>query len=253
MPYSRKQWIENETPLSAGNMNNIEDGIEEAMAKSEGSTEMWEYIRNLVYPVGSIYMSATLDTKAKVEAALGGTWEAWGKGRVPVGVNPTDSKFDTAEETGGSADASIVSHDHTATFKGNTVNGHRHNGPSHTHGTDSHSHGPGGRNHSRFLRFFNWDSTAMEDIGINIDVGNDITGASNWRYPRVHNTSGCDFAGTERTEAVSITINPAGTGETSSAGGHTPSGTVTVNSRGSAGTNKNLQPYITCYMWKRTG
>lgn len=54
------------------------------------------------YPVGSIYMSATLSTAADVEAALGGTWEAWGSGRVPIGVNASDTDFDTAEETGGS-------------------------------------------------------------------------------------------------------------------------------------------------------
>lgn len=56
---------------------------------------------SLIYPVGSIYMSATLSTVAQVEAALGGTWIAWGAGRVPVGVDTSQSEFDTVEETGG--------------------------------------------------------------------------------------------------------------------------------------------------------
>lgn len=63
---------------------------------------------DLVYPVGSIYMSATLSTAAQVGSALGGTWVAWGSGRVPVGVNTGDTDFDTAEETGGSK-----THNHT--------------------------------------------------------------------------------------------------------------------------------------------
>ena len=32
---------------------------------------------------------------------FGGTWEAWGTGRVPVGVDSGDSDFDTTEKTGG--------------------------------------------------------------------------------------------------------------------------------------------------------
>ena len=54
-----------------------------------------------IYPVGSIYMSATMNTVAQVEAAFGGTWVAWGAGKVPVGVDTGDTDFDTAEETGG--------------------------------------------------------------------------------------------------------------------------------------------------------
>lgn len=62
----------------------------------------WKALASIFYPVGSIYMSATLSTAAQVEAAIGGTWVAWGAGRVPVGVDTSDADFDTAEETGGS-------------------------------------------------------------------------------------------------------------------------------------------------------
>lgn len=54
-----------------------------------------------IYPVGSIYISATLSTPAQVSAALGGTWVTWGSGRVPVGVDTSQTEFDTVEETGG--------------------------------------------------------------------------------------------------------------------------------------------------------
>ena len=69
------------------------------------------------YPVGSIYMSATMSTTSQVEAALGGTWVAWGAGRVPVGVDTNDTDFDTAEWTGGEKTVALTvdeipSHDH---------------------------------------------------------------------------------------------------------------------------------------------
>lgn len=83
----------------------------------------------LLYPVGSIYTNAT--SAVNPGTLLGfGTWTAFGAGRVMVGFNASNSLFDTAEETGGSADAIVVSHTHTAT---STV-------------TDAgHSHAVGGR------------------------------------------------------------------------------------------------------------
>lgn len=56
-----------------------------------------------IYPVGSIYMSATLSTPTQVANALGGTWVAWGGGRVPVGMGSNGtSTYSTVEATGGS-------------------------------------------------------------------------------------------------------------------------------------------------------
>lgn len=64
-----------------------------------------------LYPVGSIYMSATMSTTSQVEAALGGTWVAWGAGRVPVGVDTTQTEFDAAEETGGEKTHTLVNNE----------------------------------------------------------------------------------------------------------------------------------------------
>ena len=71
------------------------------MIKASDMNAAFAALFDMMYPVGSIYMSATLSTPAQVEAALGGTWAAWGAGRVPVGVDADDTDFDTAEETGG--------------------------------------------------------------------------------------------------------------------------------------------------------
>ena len=54
-----------------------------------------------IYPVGSIFMSATHSTAQAVANALGGTWQAWGVGRVPVGVDANDPDFRPVEKLGG--------------------------------------------------------------------------------------------------------------------------------------------------------
>ena len=55
----------------------------------------------MVSHVGQVIMSTTLDTADKVAKVYGGKWEAWGAGRVPVGVNASDSDFSTPGKTGG--------------------------------------------------------------------------------------------------------------------------------------------------------
>ena len=50
---------------------------------------------DLIYPVGSIYMSVN---NVSPQTFLGGTWTKWGSGRVPVGVNTSDSNFSTVEK-----------------------------------------------------------------------------------------------------------------------------------------------------------
>jgi hypothetical protein len=66
------------------------------------------------YPVGSIYINAAVSTNPATLLGFG-TWSAFGAGRVMVGLDAGNAAFDTAQETGGSADAVVVSHTHTAT------------------------------------------------------------------------------------------------------------------------------------------
>jgi hypothetical protein len=79
-------------------------------------------IKNALYPVGSIYTNSSVSTNPGTLLGFG-TWTAFGAGRFLVGLNASDSSFDTAEETGGSKDATLVSHTHTATV---TDPGHVH-------------------------------------------------------------------------------------------------------------------------------
>ena len=68
----------------------------------------------LLYPVGSVYINATSSTNPGTLLGFG-TWTAFGAGRVPVGFDSGNVLFDTAEETGGTANATLPSHTHTAT------------------------------------------------------------------------------------------------------------------------------------------
>jgi hypothetical protein len=76
----------------------------------------------LLHPVGSIYINATNSTNPATLLGFG-TWTAFGAGRVMVGFDSGNALFDTAEETGGSADATLPTHTHTAT---STDSGHTH-------------------------------------------------------------------------------------------------------------------------------
>lgn len=182
MAYTRTTWVESETALSPANMNNIEDGIEEALAKVGGNAEMWSYISNLVYPVGAIYMSASPTDPATL---FGGVWVPWGSGRVPVGIDTEQEEFNLVEKTGGS-----VTHSHTNPSTGSTVLTEAQ--------IPSHSHAVGGR------------------VGVR------------------------DYGG----ESAITTVGSLRTGTTGGGQGHD-------HTMGNTGTESSLQPYITCYMWKR--
>ena len=83
----------------------------------------------LAYPVGSIYMNATVATNPGTLLGFG-TWTAFGAGKVPVGIDASDTDFDTAEETGGAK---------TVTLDIDEMPSHRHGGiqPSGTAGSNS--------------------------------------------------------------------------------------------------------------------
>lgn len=74
-----------------------------------------------IYPVGAIYMSVS---QTNPSTLFGGTWVAWGSGRVPVGVNASDSSFNAAEKTGGEKAHSLTvgempNHDGHVLYNGN--------------------------------------------------------------------------------------------------------------------------------------
>lgn len=164
MAYTKTNWQNlpnTTTPINATNLNKIEDGIYN--------------ILDAVYPVGSIYMSVNSTNPGTL---FGGTWVAWGTGRVPVGINTSDTDFNTVEKTGGAKT-------HTLTVE--EMPSHRHDMPELTD-----------------------DSSSTRSYGKN----------------------------TSRATRTTADSTKAWWGSTAYTGG------------GQA--HNILQPYITCYMWKRT-
>jgi hypothetical protein len=92
------------------------------LATTEFVQDLITAVKSALYPVGSIYTNSSVSTNPGTLLGFG-TWTAFGAGRVMVGFDSGNSLFDTAEETGGSADAILVSHTHTATV---TDPGHLH-------------------------------------------------------------------------------------------------------------------------------
>ncbi len=147
-----------------------------------------------IYPVGSIYMSAN---NVNPSIFLGGTWERWGQGRVPVGVDTSDTDFATAEKTGG---------EKTHTLNTTEIPNHEHS----------------------MLAIYD-----LNDAGTELEIKGELA-----------------YMGEDTSTALK------GTGSLHSAaidhsGLHGP-----IRAMGLLGESdkphNNLQPYITCYMWKRT-
>jgi len=128
-----------------------------------------------VYPVGSIYVNAAVSTNPTTLLGFG-TWEAFGAGRVMVGFNASDALFDTLEETGGSKDAVVVSHTHTATSSSSVSDpGHQHNirhyASTESAGSTVNAGGP-------TTQSFNTTETATTGISVTTSTTNTSTGVS---------------------------------------------------------------------------
>jgi hypothetical protein len=128
----------------------------------------------LLYPVGSIYINATSSTNPGTLLGFG-TWTAFGAGRVPVGFDSGNALFDAAEETGGSANAILVSHNHTATDAG-----HAHTTPFTTS-----SNGVGGSADRPIQSGTTTTSTAFASITVSTE-GSSATNANYQPYITVY-------------------------------------------------------------------
>lgn len=124
----------------------------------------------LLYPVGSIYTNATSSTNPGTLLGFG-TWTAFGAGRVMVGFDSSNALFDTAEETGGSANAINVSHTHTATSTSTVTD------PTHQHisyGTANGGYNTGVLGPSSSSSNGNY-STAAASTGISVSTSTSIS------------------------------------------------------------------------------
>lgn len=171
-----------------------------------------------LYPVGSIYMSVN---NVNPSTYFGGTWVSWGAGRVPVGINANDGDFNTVEKTGG---AKSVSSSHTHSTANHTLT--LSEIPAHNHSASSNS--AGAHTHNIQNQKTKWGGGSGNYVMIDATSG----------YTAVSNKTTTSAGAHSHT----ISVNNSGGG-----GAHNHGNT------GSASVSANvLQPYIVCYMWKRT-
>ena len=83
------------------------------------TTAFVQAVMQTLHPVGSIY-TAIISTNPGTLFGFG-TWAAFGAGRMLISLDSGNPLFDTAEETGGSANAVLVSHTHTDTGHTHTI------------------------------------------------------------------------------------------------------------------------------------
>lgn len=76
-------------------------------------------LKDVIHPVGIVLETTEQSTASAFQSAIGfGTWEAYGSGRVTVGLDSGQTEFDTIGETGGAnsvtlTNAQIPGHTHT--------------------------------------------------------------------------------------------------------------------------------------------
>ena len=203
----------------AGNLQSQIDTLESQL-NSQVSTLQGQIanVKTSFYRVGDIIMTTIATNPSSV---YGGTWVAWGAGRVPVGYNSSDGDFNSAEKTGGSKTQNYA-HSHT-------VNAHSHVVPGHTHTMSAHKH----------ISPFGLDQSVYYGTA---DYGSSVVQKNGW-----------NFNGGQSNETTPLRLS-----HTDSAGGGNTGSTSVTTQSSSPGTNSQLgsksvvQPYITCYFWKRT-
>ena len=198
-------------------------------------------ILDRTYPVGSIYI--TTDGTNPSET-IGGTWEEYGKGKTLIGVDTSDTNFNTVNKTGGSKTSTLAVT----------------NLPSHTHSIPALSGtaaSAGAHTHTR----------GTMNIGGTFQVRGLMGGADNvmgytGAFSRtVDNWSGAHSVLSTKSvnpatrDTVTFDASKNWTGATLSNGAHTHTVTTKASNTDSIGSGTsftNLQPYITVYIYKRT-
>ena len=122
MSFTKINYTDNETIITADNLNNIQDAILEGY-QPDGTIEVAHFAPNAiveaVYPIGSIYMSVNGISPA---SQFGGTWEQI-KDRFILAAGNSY----TAGATGGEAAVTLVvnqipNHNHRTTAGGGSAN-----------------------------------------------------------------------------------------------------------------------------------
>lgn len=212
-------------------VNGLESGNNSNTTAIENLQDAVNNLWKTFYPVGSILINTS---GTNPSTYLGGSWVEWGSGRVPVGVKSTDSNFSTVEKTGGTSTVKL-----TALQSG--LPGHEHAVRAHDHTIRGITRGETFGSTRAYLQMQRDGNLIVYDAGYDASTGQP--------YPPLWSTH-TDGQGhqTAVENACDVAI---GKGSMAT----DMNGTVALRNEPeeAAQAHNNLQPYITCYMWKRVG
>ena len=200
-----------------------------------------------IYPIGCIYMSVSSTNPSTL---FGGTWVAWGSGKVPVGVNTDDTNFDEVEKTGGEKShtlsvAEMAQHTHSIPAHSHGLNNHTHTVKAHNHTFSGTTEGNGAAQSNKIT--LTYPDALPDNWGNEGKILGGHTG-NKWAF---NATFVVDIPShTHKYSGTTSTLAQFNTG--ASSGNTANSSALTSGSSGSGNAHNNLQPYIVCYMWKRT-
>ena len=217
-------------------------------------------IVDLIYPVGSIYISMN---SANPSTLFGGTWEAFGQGRVLIGAGTgndgsTSLSF-TAGGTGGEykhtlSVSEMPSHTHTQNAHNHTVGAHSHGLNSHTH---SYTKATGVAGHTLTVAeipahsHLQYVTANSGGTAVRNDYNSDTHGIPYSQGVYTGNTGG-GGSHNHGLNTSSATTGAASGSTAKSAAFYSANTTATNQNTGGGSSHNNIQPYIGVYMWKRT-
>ena len=194
------------------------------------------------FPVGAIYMSTTSANPSTFWT--GTTWQAFATGKTIVGIDTSDTDFNSVNKVGGSKEVvltipNLPTHNHTVgdnshSHTANGVGDHSHTLNDHAHYLPPHQHGTGWGERDKTGYWGNYGAS-------NSYIGSNATDGDNNMFltsPVDQWTNGAGAVGMSGSGAHSHTIN---------ATTHSHS----LSDTGSNTAHSNLQPYIVTYIWKR--
>lgn len=208
----------------AGSVNTAVNTANNAANTAEQVKVEMDAVTNKLWPVDSIYISVK---NVNPGTFFGGSWVPFATGKTIVGVDTGQGEFNAVEKSGGHKE--LQSHAHGLNNHVHSLNNHTHTVPNHVHTMQ------GAGNHYHYL-------------GINKDA---VQKGTSYNKPNNFESGSTSYK-SNTTGNHAHTMNSSGTCTTGGNSGNTGgnSGNTTSTGGGNAG---NLQPYITVYMWKRTG
>ena len=123
-------------PSGSGLSANVQDSLTEVYGHCTDYTNLEQRVSTIennfldkTYPVGSIYISTTDSTVSAVQSKFGGTWVAFGTGRTLVGIDTSQSVFNSVEKTGGEKNHTLLTRElpERVIVQGNNMTGSQQN------------------------------------------------------------------------------------------------------------------------------